>query len=142
MSAPDNDEVPPADTGWVMVVEVDPDFFAANEAADPSVELEVPTGAAPREIPLHSEVALIGRGAAAAVDLGHDPGDPAVSHRHATLHRRGDGWVLVDEGSTNGTRLVAGGAPVTPGHEVPLGDGDSVLVGGWTRLTLKRHQED
>lgn len=125
-------------TGWVVVVEVDPEFFALQQPAKAEDVLEAPEAEEPREIPLHSEVVLIGRGGAAAVDLSRPPADPAVSHTHATLHRRGDGWVLIDEGSTNGTRLVPGGDPVKPGHEVPLGDGGSVLVGAWTRLTLRR----
>ncbi len=31
--------------------------------------------------------------------------DPTVSRHHAELWRRSDGWLLVDLGSTNGTRL-------------------------------------
>src|SRR5262249_2835020 len=29
--------------------------------------------------------------------------DPSVSHRHATIRQRGSDYILVDEGSTNGT---------------------------------------
>lgn len=126
------------DTGWCVVVEVDPEHYAGNEAAAAPAELALPEGVPPREVHLRSEVVLIGRGGAAAIDLGQPPADPAVSHRHATLQRRDDSWVLVDEGSTNGTRLVAGGDPVAPGHEIPLDDGGSVLIGAWTRLTLRR----
>ena len=45
----------------------------------------------------------------ANVRIGRDPdlelvlGDPGVSFRHACIEDRGDGWVLVDLGSTNGT---------------------------------------
>jgi FHA domain len=64
-------------------------------------------------------------------------GDPAVSRLHATLVRAQDGsWAIVDEGSSNGTRLNADVEP-TPSHrEVPLRDGDEVHVGAWTTITL------
>ena len=59
---------------------------------------------------------LVPTSGAAAVDVlgdtalvGRDPtceiviGDGSVSRRHARLERRGDGWVVVDQGSANGT---------------------------------------
>lgn len=54
--------------------------------------------------------------------------DPNVSRRHAEIRPQGDGFVLVDLGSTNGTRVA--GSSVT---EHPLRDGDVVTLGG-TRL--------
>jgi hypothetical protein len=62
----------------------------------------------------------IGRGADAAVRLA----DASVSRRHAEIRRSGDGWTVVDLGSTNGTRV--NGAPVT---ERRLQDGDAITVG-------------
>jgi pSer/pThr/pTyr-binding forkhead associated (FHA) protein len=44
-------------------------------------------------------VVVIGRGEASEVRLP----DPSVSHRHATIRQRGNEYILVDEGSTNGT---------------------------------------
>ncbi|MFO0612778.1 MAG: FHA domain-containing protein [Polyangiaceae bacterium] len=44
---------------------------------------------------------VIGRGDGADVRLP----DPSVSHRHATLRLRGTEYLLVDEGSANGTRI-------------------------------------
>ncbi len=42
---------------------------------------------------------VIGRGEGSDVRLP----DPSVSHRHATLRQRGSDYLIVDEGSTNGT---------------------------------------
>ncbi|MHB8669511.1 MAG: FhaA domain-containing protein [Acidimicrobiales bacterium] len=50
--------------------------------------------------------------------------DPNVSRRHAELRPVEGGWVVVDLGSTNGTRV--NGAGVT---ERPLQDGDEITVG-------------
>ncbi|MEY9948097.1 FHA domain-containing protein [Kitasatospora sp. GAS1066B] len=63
--------------------------------------------------------------------IGRAPGsdlrltDVSVSRWHAELRRLGDGWVLYDLGSTNGThvngRRVTGGVPVRPGDQVAFG---------------------
>ena len=134
----------PVGTGWVAVLDVDADFFATNRADDPGMTLTLPSGHAAREIPLTSADVRIGRGEDARgirpdIDLSLAPGDPGVSHRHATLSRRGDGWVVVDQGSTNGTRVGSAGDPIRPGEEVALADGDHLLIGVWTRVTL-RHE--
>ena len=64
-------------------------------------------------------------------------GDPAVSRLHATLVRTDDdSWAIVDEGSSNGTRLNADAEPIPPHREIPLRDGDEVHVGAWTTITL------
>ena len=51
--------------------------------------------------------------------------DPSVSRHHAELRRQDEGWLLVDLGSTNGTRLngwrIAGPVPVRPGDRVSFG---------------------
>lgn len=59
---------------------------------------------------------------------------PAVSGRHCSLTRRGDAFLLADEGSTNGTSLngaAVGGnpVPVWRGDELKLGDAVYVLAG-------------
>ncbi len=51
-------------------------------------------------------------------------GDPNVSRRHAEVRRQGNDVVVVDLGSTNGTRV--NGVPV---HERALADGDQITVG-------------
>ena len=70
-------------------------------------------------------------GGLATVTIGRAPGsdcllsDPSVSRRHAELRADGDGWVLADVGSTNGTRLngwrLTGPAAVRAGDEVAFG---------------------
>jgi pSer/pThr/pTyr-binding forkhead associated (FHA) protein len=48
---------------------------------------------------LDSPMIVIGRGEGSEIRLP----DPSVSHRHATIRARGSEYILVDEGSTNGT---------------------------------------
>ena len=129
-----------APSGWTAVVEIDPEFFATNQPDDASRTFTLPTGQ-PREIPLTGDEVLIGRSGGRpggpAINLGEDPEDPGVSHRHARLVRRGEGWAVVDVGSTNGTRLGGRPDPLTPDTETPLADGDHLLLGVWTRITLR-----
>jgi pSer/pThr/pTyr-binding forkhead associated (FHA) protein len=56
-----------------------------------------------------------------------------VSHRHATLEARGTEFLLVDEGSTNGT--VVGGVRLTPRTSRIVRSGDEVKLGR-VRLSL------
>jgi predicted component of type VI protein secretion system len=59
--------------------------------------------------------------------------DPTVSLRHATLRRRGRHYLVVDEGSTNGTALLGpeGSEPVWLSADAPrvLRDGDCLRLG-------------
>ncbi|HLK36343.1 MAG TPA: FHA domain-containing protein [Polyangiaceae bacterium] len=71
---------------------------------------------------------VIGRGAGSDVRLP----DPSVSHRHATVCAQGADFVILDEGSTNGTSV--GDVPVAPRTSRILRDGDVVRVG---RLRLE-----
>jgi len=73
---------------------------------------------------------VIGRHRGSDVHIPH----PAVSGHHATLRNEGARWVVVDEGSTNGTRV--GGDRLPPKRPKPLKAGDVVDVGGF-RLTLE-----
>lgn len=50
--------------------------------------------------PLRGDVLTIGREVGRDVQVDFDP---TVSRRHARLERQGDRWVLIDEGSRNGT---------------------------------------
>lgn len=68
-----------------------------------------------------------------AADNGLVIDDPAVSRQHAYLGPRGDGWVLVDKGSVNGT-FVNGGRLRGPRE---LADGDVIELGG-VRLAFRR----
>jgi pSer/pThr/pTyr-binding forkhead associated (FHA) protein len=74
------------------------------------------------------------------VVLGRGPGsdvrlpEASVSHRHATLEARGTDFVLVDEGSTNGT--IVGGVRLAPRTSRIVRSGDEVTLGR-VRLTLQ-----
>jgi len=72
---------------------------------------------------LNDQVTTIGRSADSTIRLA----DASVSRRHAEIRPSGDGWTVVDLGSTNGTRV--NGAPV---KERRLQDGDTVAAGDAT----------
>jgi hypothetical protein len=62
--------------------------------------------------------------------------DSGVSHRHAKLLRELDGsMVLLDLGSTNGTRL--NGVEVPAGVRTPVTEGDQITLGYWTRISVR-----
>lgn len=127
-----------APVGWAVLVEADRAFYEGNES--PEVALPFPTGSAPREMPLKSGEVLVGRRSdSRGVFPDVDVDDPGVSRRHAVLrHKPDDSWVVIDQGSTNGTRVSGVAAPLAPGEEKPLLNGDQLLLGAWTRITLKR----
>jgi FHA domain-containing protein len=109
---------------------------------------------------------LVPASGAAAVDIlgdsalvGRDPtcevviSDGSVSRRHARLERRGDGWVVVDQGSANGTfldsqRIIE--SPLSTGQEVRFGaiayrveiegseddTGATIVTGGMPEVTV------
>ena len=72
---------------------------------------------------LSDQVTTIGRSTDCTIRLA----DASVSRRHAEIRPTGDGWTVVDLGSTNGTRV--NGAPV---KERRLQDGDTVAAGDAT----------
>jgi pSer/pThr/pTyr-binding forkhead associated (FHA) protein len=75
---------------------------------------------------------VIGRGAGSDVRLP----DPSVSHRHATLQAQGADFVVVDEGSTNGT--FVGDVRVAPRTSRIVRSGDMVRVGRlWLELRVE-----
>ena len=57
--------------------------------------------------------------------------DPNVSRRHAEVRRRGNDFIVVDLGSTNGTRVNGAGV-----RERQLADGDEIGLGG-TRIRFE-----
>lgn len=66
---------------------------------------------------------VLGRGASCDVRLP----DPSVSHRHASLRAQGQDFVLVDEGSANGT--FVGGVRVAPRTSRIVRSGDTARLG-------------
>jgi pSer/pThr/pTyr-binding forkhead associated (FHA) protein len=74
---------------------------------------------------------VLGRGSSCDVRLP----DPSVSHRHASLQARGTDFVVVDEGSTNGT--FVGGVRVAPRTSRIVRSGDMVRLGRvWVELRI------
>jgi len=79
------------------------------------------------EFPLDGEELELGRDE----DLAIRVDEPLVSRRHARILRRGEGWGVVDLGSTNFTRV--NGQRVRREHE--LEHGDAIRLGR-TKLTF------
>lgn len=75
----------------------------------------------PRDLELTKKTILIGRGSAEDVRLTND----SVSRRHCVIERRDNEWVLIDEGSANGT--LVNGSVVKEAR--PLRHGDAIEVG-------------
>jgi uncharacterized protein involved in exopolysaccharide biosynthesis len=102
----------------------------ANEVGHPeesevlgSAALVAITGrTAGKVYPLLAPDLVIGRGSGAHVRVDDKP----VSSRHARIARSGDGHVLIDLGSTNGTFLNS--KRLVPQHPVDLVPGDSIQV--------------
>jgi pSer/pThr/pTyr-binding forkhead associated (FHA) protein len=69
---------------------------------------------------------VIGRGPGADVRIPH----LTVSETHATVHLDGDGHAIVDNESTNGTRV--NGARLSPGRKKRLRDGDQIEIGAYS----------
>ncbi len=91
--------------------------YRESEGGAPTGTLVLPTG---DRVPLGEYVVTIGRSPEATIVLG----DPNVSRQHAEIRPQGDGFVLVDLASTNGSRV--NGARIS---EHPLSDGDELEFG-------------
>jgi pSer/pThr/pTyr-binding forkhead associated (FHA) protein len=74
----------------------------------------------PRVLPLQGEIRF-GRASSCTVVLS----DTYVSDQHARVYADGDGWMVADMGSTNGTFLnqakVTSPAPLAPGDQLGIG---------------------
>jgi pSer/pThr/pTyr-binding forkhead associated (FHA) protein len=89
--------------------------------------------ATPASITLDAPRIVIGRGEGCEVRLP----DPSVSHRHASIRQRGTDYVVIDEGSTNGTFV----GPVRLSAQAPrvLRHGDLVRVGRiWLEVRVEQ----
>ena len=130
--------VPAGARTWWVVITADRTFYDRNGVT----EVQFPMGAPERALPLGEERVTIGRRSASrgiepTIDLSEPPEDPAVSHAHATLLRQADGtYVLVDNGSTNGTYLDGRGDPIPPHEPVPLVVGSQINLGAWTSIRI------
>jgi len=85
--------------------------------ATPGAYLVLPDG---RRLGLVEEAVTIGRLPDCAVQLN----DPNVSRRHAQVRRQGEAFMVVDLGSTNGTKV--NGIPI---RQHRLIDGDALSIG-------------
>ncbi|HVJ97340.1 MAG TPA: FHA domain-containing protein [Acidimicrobiia bacterium] len=129
---------------WVAELWVDPDWFAAQEAAGTS-----PTSGQPTVIPLPGTRAAIGRasksrGLAPQIDCSVDG---SVSHKHAELTLNGDRWSIEDLGSTNGTYIGATGdalpsTPITPHQRRELADNERIYLGAFCRIMIRKATDD
>lgn len=91
---------------------------------------------------LTGERAVLGRvrpGAAPEVDLALTgaAADPAVSQRQCVFERDAEGWVVHDAGSANGTWINDADRPLGDHERHRLRDGDRILMGAWTCLTVR-----
>jgi hypothetical protein len=93
---------------------------ASTSAGPPLVLVRTDTG---EQIDLERDAVTIGRSRDRTITVD----DNRVSRSHARIERRDRGWVVVDEGSSNGTRV--GGAELVAGKPRSLRPGDVVSVG-------------
>jgi hypothetical protein len=87
------------------------------------------------EFPLDQEVTTIGRGRDRDLILDNDR---FASRHHARIEHSADHWVLIDEGSTNGTSV--GGRRISGSHR--LRDGEEVQIGDAVLFYRERDAED
>ena len=86
----------------------------------------------PLKISLDAPRIVIGRGDGCEIRLP----DPSVSHRHASIRQRGSDYVIVDEGSTNGT--FVGPVRLSPQAPRVVQSGELIRVGRiWLQLSIE-----
>jgi hypothetical protein len=126
-----------------LVVDADLDYYKAQVERGDIIESEFPFPKYPHERrftfadgPVRIGRASASRGLAPEIDLTGPPLDPAVSHLHAQLLRHEEGWVVVDLGSANGTRLNEAEEPLEAETEIPVKQGDRIHLGVYTTITI------
>jgi pSer/pThr/pTyr-binding forkhead associated (FHA) protein len=92
----------------------------AADGGGPVGSLSLPNG---DRVSLGEDPVTIGRLAECDIPLA----DSNVSRRHAEVRRQDDHFVIVDLGSTNGTRINGAGV-----KERALNDGDEITIGSTT----------
>lgn len=134
----------PLTTELELLVNADRDYYKAQIERGDIIEAEFPYPKYPHErrftfaqSPIRIGRASASRGIAPEIDLTGPPLDPAVSHLHAQLLRHEEGWVVVDLGSANGTRLNDSEEPLEAETEIPVRRGDRIHLGVWTTITIQ-----
>lgn len=90
------------------------------------------TATSPR-VTFDSPRVVIGRGEGCEVRLP----DPSVSHRHASIRQRGTDYIVLDEGSTNGT--FVGPVRLSPQAPRVLRSGDLIRIGRiWLEVLIEQ----
>lgn len=117
---------------WDVEIAVDPALDTEPDPASPC-----PVGAPSVRVAVDRDELLIGRRDDRRDIRPEIPlNDPGASRRHAKIVREADGSLaLLDLASTNGTRL--NGEEVPAGGRRALREGDAVMIGRWTRLTVR-----
>jgi pSer/pThr/pTyr-binding forkhead associated (FHA) protein len=95
----------------------------AATSAQPRARAAADAPPSQRSIAFDTQRIVIGRGEGCDVRLP----DPTVSVRHLSIRQRGSDYVVVDEGSTNGTRI--GRTKLSPHAPHPIGPGCTVRAG-------------
>ena len=102
----------------VTVRSASPDPAAGGKSADPALTFD-------------GDRVLVGRGPGSDVRLP----DPSISTRHATIRQQGSDYVIIDEGSTNGTWV--GGVKLLARTPRLVKSGDLVRVGRvWLEISI------
>jgi pSer/pThr/pTyr-binding forkhead associated (FHA) protein len=87
----------------------------------------------PPQVSFDAPRIVIGRGDGCEVRLP----DPSVSHRHASIRQRGTDYIVLDEGSTNGT--FVGPVRLSPQAPRVLKSGDLIRVGRiWLEVRIEQ----
>lgn len=127
-----------------LVINADRDYYKAQLERGDIIESEFPFPKYPSERrftfpdgPVRIGRASSSRGLNPEIDLTGPPLDPAVSHLHAQLLRHTEGWIVVDLGSANGTRLNDAEEPLEAETEIPVKVGDRIHLGVWTTITIE-----
>jgi pSer/pThr/pTyr-binding forkhead associated (FHA) protein len=99
-----------------------------------ALTLTVRSGTAPvPSLTLDQSKVLLGRGPGSDLVLP----DPSVSHQHASIRQRGSEYIVLDEGSTNGTHV--GPVRLSEGTPRVLATGDLIRLGRvWIEVTIEQ----
>ena len=99
------------------------------QSAPASLDLTEGEGGGTRRIPLDKDVIRIGR--EPELDVVIDAAAAVVSRHHAEVRKLGGQWVVVDQGSFNGTLIndyrITEPTPVFDGDRIQLGIGGPLL---------------